>query len=192
LLRAPRLAPDGLALAFVDASGSVGVLELPGQRLTRVAFGATAPPSWLPDSSAVVITGQPDGPDAVPSASVPISPLEPSDDDAVFRLARSGTSTGETALETGWRVVAVATDGTIAYATDAGRLGITTGLDEAGEQDVVEDARVTDAAFAPSADAMVIVVAGAEDDPGALELLDLGSGRRSPLAPEGWLPHWLP
>jgi hypothetical protein len=36
------------------------------------------------------------------------------------------------------------------------------------------------------------VVAGAEDYPGALELLDLGSGRRSPLAPEGWLPHWLP
>jgi hypothetical protein len=192
MLRAPRFAPDGLALAFVDASGSVGVIELPGQRLTRVAFGATGPPSWMPDSSAVLLTGQRDGVDPTPAPSAPIGPLEPGDDDAVFRLARSGTTPSETALMAGWRVVAVATDGMLAYATDRGRLGVTTRLDEVGDEGVVSNARVTDAAFAPGNDAMVIVVAGAEGDPGTLELLDLGTGRRSPLAPEGWLPLWLP
>jgi len=192
ILRAPRFAPDGLALAFVDASGAVGVIELPGQRLTRVAFDATGPPAWMPDSSAVLLPGRRGDGDPAASPAVPIRPLEPGDDDAVFRLARSGTTPSETVLGAGWRVVAVAADGTVAYATDRGSLGVTTRLDDAGDEGVVVNARVTDAAFAPGTDAMVIVVAGAEEEPGALELLDLGTGRRTPLAPEGWLPLWLP
>lgn len=192
LLRAPRFAPDGLALAFVDSGGGVGVLELPRQRLTVVPFDASGPPVWTPDSSAVLLSGSLRDVEAPPPASAPVPPLEPGPDDAIFRLARSGTTPAETALEAGWRVLGVATDGTVAYATDGGLLGVTTELDDTGEEGIVRNARVTDAAFGPGTDAMVIVVAGAEDDPGALELLDVGTGQRTPLAPEGWLPLWLP
>ena len=43
-LRAPRYAPDGQSLAFVDIAGSVGILELPAERLTLVPFIAAAAP----------------------------------------------------------------------------------------------------------------------------------------------------
>ena len=56
-LRAPRYAPDGQSLAFVDLAGSVGILELPAERLTLVPFAAAAAPIWMPDSSGVLLTG---------------------------------------------------------------------------------------------------------------------------------------
>ena len=75
-LRAPRYAPDGQALAFVDLSGSVGMLELPAERLTLVPFAAAGAPIWMPDSSGVLITGSgasDDEPDPVFDA--PVTPL---------------------------------------------------------------------------------------------------------------------
>ena len=193
LLRAPRYSPDGLALAFIDASGAVGLLELPAQRLTLVPFGASAPPAWLPDSGVVLLVGGPREATGEPgTVEAPVERLSPGAGDAVHRLARSGISARETALGAGWRVLAVAGDGTIAYATDRGRLGITADEDEADGPLVVEDARVIGAAFAPGEEAMVIVVADEGATAGSLERLDLADGTRTVLAAEAWLPRWLP
>jgi hypothetical protein len=193
LLRAPRYSPDGLALAFVDGSGAVGLLELPAQRLTLVPFAAAAPPAWLADSSAVLLGGAPL--DAVGDADPLVAPVErlrPGAGDAVHRLARSGITTRETAFGAGWGVLAVASDGTIAYATDQGRLGTTADAGEADGPLLVDDARVIGAAFAPGEEAMVIVVAEGDATAGSIERLDLADGDRTVLTTEGWLPRWLP
>jgi hypothetical protein len=59
LLRAPRFSPDGTALAFVDETGRIGVLELRSERLTAAPFAALSPPVWLTDSSALLLSGLP-------------------------------------------------------------------------------------------------------------------------------------
>jgi hypothetical protein len=193
VLRAPRYSPDGLALAFVDASGAIGLLELPGQRLTVVPFAAAAPPAWLPDSSAVLLGGT--ALEAIGEAQPLVAPVErlvPGPDDAVHRLARSGVTARETALGTGWRVLSIALEGTIAYATDEGRLGTTPDVGEVDGPLRIGDARVVAAAFAPGEEAMVIVVAEEGATAGTIERLDLTNGDRTVLTTEGWLPRWLP
>jgi hypothetical protein len=193
LLRAPRYSPDGLALAFVDASGAVGMLELPAQRLTLVPFAAATPPAWLPDSSAVLLGGRPlDASGEADVLSAPVERLASGPDDAVHRLARSGVATRETALGAGWRVLAVAPEGTIAYATDQGRLGTTPDEDGAGGPLLLDDVTVIAAAFAPGEEAMVIVVADEGATAGSIERLDLAGGDRTVLTTAGWLPRWLP
>ena len=187
--RAPRFAPDGSALAFVDLAGGVGVLELPEQRLTLVPFTASAPPTWLADSSALVLTGDPTA--QATELDIPAGPLEPDAADGVHRLARSGVDTSETPLERGWRVIAVAPDGTLAFTDALGRLGTTTSLGSTGIPTLVEDDRVVAAAFAPGDASMVIVVAD-EGSVGSLELIDLASGERTPVAPDAASPRWLP
>ena len=187
LLRAPRYAPDGLALAFVDAAGAVGILELPAQRLTRVPFAASAPPAWLPDSRAMLLTGHRRS-DATPSAvEAPVLPLEPGAADAVHRLGRSGTTVTETAFEPGWRLLGIAADGTIAWVDPDGALGTTTDPADVGEP-LLDDLEVAAGALAPGEAAMVIVTG----DRGQLELLDLESRDRSILAPQGARPRWVP
>ena len=57
-LRAPRYAPDGQALAFVDPTGFVGIVELATGSVTRVRYEAQAPPAWRPDGSAILLTGR--------------------------------------------------------------------------------------------------------------------------------------
>jgi hypothetical protein len=189
--RAPRYAPDGLALAFIDLAGAVGVVELPAQRLTLVPFTATAPPIWLADSSALLLTGDAAAEPASDGLDIPAAPLEPAGTDAVHRLARSGVATSETALASGWRVIARAADGRLAYTDSLGRLGTAATIGSAGIPTLVEDDRVVAAAFAPGEASMVIVVAE-EGSVGSVELLDLESGDRTPLAPDGASPRWLP
>ena len=189
--RAPRYAPDGQALAFVDATGAVGVLELPAQRLTRVPFAAAAPPIWLPDSAALLLTGQPDGGSFSVTFEAPVGPLERDPDAGVHRLARSGTTTAATTVGRGWRVLAVAADGTIAYTDPRGWLGTSATIEAAGDTTLIRGAEVTAAAFGPSESAMAIEVASVGGK-GRLELLDLETGRRVVLAGDGSRPRWLP
>ena len=190
-LRSPRYAPDGQALVFVDLSGAVGILELPDRRLTSVPFTARAAPLWLADGSAVLLTGSTDGASVPGVVSEPLPPLQPDDEDAVYRLARSGTTATETALGPGWRVLAVAPDGTIAYATDRGWLGFTMSVGELDDPAAVDDGRVVAGAFAPGEDAIAVSV---DDGDGAtrLEIVDPATGRETPLAPDGRAPRWLP
>ena len=191
LLRAPRFSPDGQALAFVDAAGAIGILELPAQRLTRVPFSASAPPRWLHDSGELLLTGQADGGGSSDVLEVPAGPLLAGPDAALYRLARSGTVATDSQLPRGWQVIAVAADGTIAYVDGQGRLGTTSELAAATDPDLVRDAEVAAGAFAPGEAAMVIVV-DVEDGVGGLELLDLETGERTMLAPDGSHPRWLP
>lgn len=190
-LRAPRYAPDGQALAFVDASGTVGILDLPDLRLAHVDYAASAKPVWLPDGSAVLLTGSTGGASVPRALDAPVPPLTPGDEDAVHRLGRSGTRVTDTAFGPGWRVLAVATDGTIAYATDRGWLGLTVSADELGDPANVDGGRVVAGAFAPGESAMVIAVEGVDGGVG-LELVDLDTDLRTPLAPDGASPRWLP
>ena len=124
-LRAPRYAPDGQSLAFVDLSGSIGILELPAERLTLVPFAAAGAPIWMPDSSGVLITGSgasDDDPD--PMFDAPVTPLANGPSDAVHRLSRSGTSVVELRFGVGSEAFGVAADGRILYADRGGGLRI--------------------------------------------------------------------
>ena len=57
LLRAPRYSPDGTRLAFVDLSGSVGIVNLADGTLTAAPFDAAAPPVWMPSGSSALFSG---------------------------------------------------------------------------------------------------------------------------------------
>ena len=59
VLRAPRLSPDGSRLAFVDTSGSAGIVNLQTGAVTRSPGFVVAPPAWLPDNSTVLVSGLP-------------------------------------------------------------------------------------------------------------------------------------
>jgi hypothetical protein len=191
LVRAPRYAPDGLALAFVAADGALGVVELPGQRHTRIEFGASAPPTWLPDSSALLVTGVVEVVDGGEAVEAPVMPLLPRSTAEVFRLGRSATAVEETVFARGWLVLAVAPDGAVAFVDAAGGLGITTDLRTVPAERIVATGRVVGASFAPDDATMVIAVEGSEGGT-RIERLDLATGERELLAPSGTRPRWLP
>ena len=197
-LRAPRYAPDGDALAFVDAAGYVGIVERGSDSVTQVAYEAHAPPLWLPDGSAVLVSGRmAAGSPAVPELAVPVGPLQPAGGLTAGLLARSGTAVEATGFGSGAAVVAVATDGRIAYLRDDGSPRITDDVREPGSVPApLRGERVNAVAFAPGEDAIVVVVLGSEADgataEGTLERVELGDGVRDVLASDGRRPWWLP
>ncbi len=199
LFRAPRFSPDGQALAFVDLEGSVAILELPSERLTRVDAVAVAAPAWLPDSSGILVTHHARGVGMVltsPDDRVHAMDERPWDAIAVGLMSRSGTALTETAIGPGASVAGVDRGGRIAWLDVDGRLHLSEDADDRGQ--VVSGARdvtVASAAFAAGEDAMVIVVVPLDDPDGSfggVEHLDLETGRRSVLTPEGARPRWLP
>ena len=191
-IRAPRYAPDGQALAFVDPDGAVGILELPAERLTLAPFGAAAAPIWMPDSSGVLLTGTSD-PREPPDTTfgAPVGPLVGGAADSVHRLARSGTTTVDFGLGAGAMALGVGPDGAIAYADPGGLLRIAESLGDAPAVEALTDEPVAAAAIAPGEPAAVAVFADT-GDVGSVELVDLADGERTPLAPDGAGPRWLP
>jgi Bacterial Ig-like domain/WD40-like Beta Propeller Repeat len=191
-LRAPRFSPDGQALAFVDVGNQhLGVLELPSDRVTRVDATVTSPPEWVADSSAVLVTHRPrpDGQQLVRADGL-VHPLEPNppDEMAIGQLSRSGLSLVPTDLGRGpgATLLAIDRDGRVAYLI-GGRLHVAGGVDESGELvRATADEIVRGAAFGRGEAVMVIALAG------RVELLDLVTGRRTVLVPEGSRPNWLP
>ena len=195
-LRAPRYAPDGSAIAFVDVTGSVGILELGMDAVRRVAYEAMAPPAWLPDSDAVLVTGRSSG-TASPERrfEAPIAPLGPTGRSEIAILDRPGASLLESGLGTGAAVVAIAADGRVAYARADGQLWIADDPAHAGSPAPgLEDERIEAASFAPGEESMVVVVS--DDEAAAsrvrIERLTLPSGDRSILSNEGRMARWLP
>ena len=192
-LRAPRYAPDGQALAFVFGSGSVGILELPDARLTIAPFAAAAAPIWLPDSSAVVLTGSRGTGD--PSANlpwaIPIAPFAAGPDDSAFQFARSGTEVSPLRFGGGSEILSVGADGRIAYADRGGLLRIAHSTIEAPSGAAITDEPVSAAALAPSEE---LAVAAFVDDAteGSIELVNLDDGEQTVLAESGHSPQWLP
>ena len=197
-LRAPRYAPGGDALAFVDPSGSVGIVELATDAVIRVAFEAQAPPLWLPDGSATLLTGRDSQrPREVPALTAPVAPMEPGSDASVGVLERSGSVVRESGFGNDAAAASVASDGRIAYLRQDGSLRIS---DDVGEPGTVPGRlrgdRIGAAAFAPGEDAVVVVVlpadAGQPAAEGSIERIKLGRNVRDVLANDGWRPSWLP
>ena len=191
-MRAPRYAPDGQALAFVDLAGAIGILELPAERLTLAPFDAAAAPIWMPDSSGVLLTGTP-ARGAAPDVAFdpPLAPLVGGAGDSVHRLARSGTTTTDLGVGAGARVLGVGPDGSIAYTGPDGLLRIAGSLGDMPSAVAVTDEPVAAAAIAPSEPAAVVVFAEA-GGVGPIELVEFADGARTPLAPDGTSPRWLP
>jgi hypothetical protein len=199
-LRAPRYAPDGASLAYVDLTGSVGILAIGTGEVTRVRYEADAPPAWLPNGTAVLLTGRPLGaPERDPDLGGPVAPLEPLEATGtveVVVLDRSGSTLDDSGFGGGARVAAVASDGRIAYLRADGSLRIAEGPSDAGVavRNLVGEL-IAAVSFAPGEDAAAIVVlpAASADATGlSLERIELDDGRRSILANDGWRPRWLP
>jgi hypothetical protein len=191
-LRAPRFAPDGQALAFVDLTGSIGILELPDARLTRVPFAASAPPIWMFDATRVLLTGRPaEEPISGPSFEAPVAPLAAGSGDSAYQLARSGTTTTPTPWGAGSHPLAASPDGDIAYVDLGGALWITARPSAAGEEPIAADLDPLAAAFAPGEPA-IVVASGQSGARRAIVRIETDSGRRTQLAPEGDAPRWLP
>lgn len=123
--RAPRYSPDGRALAFVDPGGQVGIVEVASGRLTLVPFRAVQPPAWLPDSSAIVVTGARDArlaPVRIPAGSVrrldPIAldlAAEVRERLEMVRIERADGALSRTAFGRGVLRAAVSASGELAF-----------------------------------------------------------------------------
>lgn len=111
LLRAPRIAPDGTALAFVDAAGRVAILDLELRQLSAAPFLALSEPVWLADSSGVLVAGVPAGSGAplVYQPGTPVPLLDPASrrpaatqmtDLRIVRLGRFTSAVADTGFGT--------------------------------------------------------------------------------------------
>jgi Bacterial Ig-like domain/WD40-like Beta Propeller Repeat len=190
-LRGPAYAPDGQALAYVDLVGWVGIVELPAERLTRAPFDASGTPVWLPDSSAILVTGErASGAGAERTFTAPVQPLVGGEGDAVHRMARSGMAMSDGGLGAGSSVLAVSSDGRVAYLVD-GLLHVVDGLDDEAPDGPIVDAPASGARFAPAEDVLVVAFS-ADGAVGPIELVDLASGERTALVDRGLDPRWLP
>ena len=193
VLRAPRYAPDGEALAFVDAAGRIGILELADDELTWVPFAAASAPAWSADGRSLLLTGRPaeGDPALVDGLAGPVAPLRPGPDDGVHRLVRGGTAPSQLRLGEGSSVLAVGSDGTVAYADADGWLRVIDRPTALPVGPALIREPVTGAAFAPGEPSLVVAVA-AEEGIGTLDLLDLLTREQTPLVPDGTDPRWLP
>jgi hypothetical protein len=203
VLRAPRYSPDGAALAFVDMSGRVGVVELPNGRLTTAPFAAVGPPAWLPTGTGVLLAGSPAGALEPSPAGQPLPPLDPgalqlsSFELGALRIARldrgaatvdlleqaPGASRPEAGEAGRYLFIAVQPgavlgNGTLWLATADG--GLIRQLGNGADA-------VTSASFGPGSQDVATARLG-----DGIWLVDAGTGSSEQLSQDGWLPRWLP
>jgi hypothetical protein len=205
LLRAPRYAPDGGQIAWIDAGGGVVILDVATDDRRRVPFAALEPPVWLPERGGLVVSGvaAEDAPRWRPAPDAPVAPLDAATAGAsviadlqIVRISDAGRVTPIEAGAGGARLAAGAA-GRVAFvrlsaAGRAGTLWITnrtlTGASRAG----AGDDRVARAAFAPDPDLLVIERVTADGRSGGLWQIDEASGRVIQLSKDGSQPRFLP
>jgi hypothetical protein len=207
LLRAPRISPDGTAVAFVDQAGRVSILDLELEQLASAPFVALSEPIWLPDSSAVLVAGLPAGSAIGSDGYLPHSPvalLDPASHELglaqvaalhVVRFDRFATSVGATAFGGGASRPAVDPGGRYAFIRleaeepGGGRLWLTHAFDQGGTAIGVGPNRaIATASFAPKPGWMVV----GEPEPGGFWLVNVDGGESRQLSTDGWLPRWVP
>jgi hypothetical protein len=189
--RAPRYSPDGRTLAFVEDVW-LGLLDVPSGDIAWVPLAASAPPIWMPDSSALLESGRqdlrPTGP--LPFA-IPIEPMAGTVVDIAFRVDRQSGTAASLPFGPGARPLAVSAAGQIAYVDAQGALQIADGITDRDALRLIEDPATVAAAFAPGEPAIVAALTSA-DRPGPVVRVEVPSGRRTELAREGASPRWLP
>ena len=210
VLRAPRYAPDGSALAFVDTSGRAAILELETGEQASARFDAAGPPVWLPDSSAVLVSGLPNGIDP-PRGAEPLPRLDPASLDigsgefaalGIGRLERDAASVTPLDLPQGAARPAVSGDALLFVTLRRG------GDDAAGELWLAADAsdpgvtrRLLSDGGAPIRSGSFGVergtVVASRDAPagsggGGVWVVDTLLGRPQQLSEDGWQAIWLP
>ena len=204
LLREPTYAPDGSAIAFVDTAGAVGIYDLDSERVTRAAFDATAAPAWLPDASALLLSGNrrrlpPDPAEALRHPPrTPVEPLAPSYGvrPEAARLAADGASVTPTSYADGARSFAIDGGGRVAYVAAAadipgGPVWLATG---SGRGETLGDVSLTAEAvgFTPERGTLVIGRTAADGTSRGIWLVAIADGRAQQLAADGARPRWLP
>ena len=211
VLRAPRYSPDGAALAFVDMSGRVGVVELPGARLTTAPFAAVSAPSWTLDSTGLLLSGSPAGALEPAAPGEPLAPLDPgslgvsSFAIGALRIASLDRGADEVDLldqpPGASRPEAGPEDRYLFIVADAGEvqapgelwLSTASGsgfpvLDDGGGS-------VRTAGFGPEGRNVVAArspAPGTGPQTGGIWLVDPVTGDGEQLSEDGWLPRWLP
>ena len=207
LLRAPRYSPDGHALAFIDEAGRVGVLELPGDRLTTAPFHAVEPPTWLADSSGLLLDGL-RGASSVPrprpgQAVVPLALEDVNVSSGQLRqlvvvsLDRGADAISPSGLPVGVARPAVDADGRLAYllldpGRRAGAAWVTRLGDGAGRSLLVE-MELSAVRFTPDPDRLLLA-AGRDgaNAAGGIWLFDVSNGSTRRIGDDGWMPRWVP
>lgn len=214
LLRAPRLSPDGTALAFVDEAGRVAILDLELKEVSAAPYLALSAPLWLPDSSGVLIAGLATTPGVGSRAYPPGTPvplLDPAARDLseaelqavrIGLLGRFTSSVKATAFGPGTARPAVDAVGRIAFIrleagnALAGTLWLSGTVDDPGDEMMRDPgAQAGSASFAPERNTMVLGrVASPGDalDEGGVWLLSLVSGEAQQISTDGWQSRWLP
>jgi hypothetical protein len=203
LLRAPTYAPDGEALAFVDAAG-VGIVDLAGADTVamRAALERSGPPTWLPDASALLlVAGDGAGDHIEPVPGGPVLPLAVAEGGArIVLVERSDGRIVETRLTGGTQVAAIGTDGRVAYLRETdpsaagGRLFVADAVDGAGRP-VGAAAELLFSAITIAPEPATLVLAALDAETGeeaGVWLLDLEAEQIRQLTTEGRRPRWLP
>jgi dipeptidyl aminopeptidase/acylaminoacyl peptidase len=146
----------------------------------------------MPDSSAVLLTGrQPVPPQPSVAFEAPVAPLSPSPDDAVFRLPRLATSVSPSPFGDGARVVAVSSEGEIAYVDGEGRLWLADLPNTAPARPALRGIEVHAAGFAPDGRPLVLELSDGGEG-ATIELFDAVGEDRQVIAIEGTMPRWQP
>lgn len=211
LLRAPRVAPNGTALAFVDAGGTVSILDLLSGVISTAPFLAESEPIWLADSSGVLVTGLGTRSSARLRLEphMPVPRLDPASfglDTAqlgalrVVILDRGSRIVFSTALGPGAALPTIDAAGRVAYlrlstSAEVGSPWFAATADAGGRQLMPDPAAFAGSvSFTPEPDVIVVSrgsASGLAGD-GGIWLVSLLDGSAQQLSADGRMPRWLP
>lgn len=187
LLRAPRYAPDGLAIAFVDDDGTLAILDTEADTLTHHEVVVHGVPAWLPDGSALLVDGS-EVAEAAETVTAPVHPLQAGEGTAIHRVPRGEAGEPTRPFGDGTRLVAVGADGDVAFLDGEDlRLG---DADDGDSEPLLEDVAVGSGGFGPAGASLVIGLEG--PGVGWLEVVDTVSGSRERLLDGASRPRWQP
>jgi hypothetical protein len=192
-LRAPSYSPSGDALAFVDLGGAIGILDRDTDELTMVEATAAGTPAWAAGGAVLLVPLRDEpAPDAFEAPVASFAPIQPV---AVGILRADGSAIDGTVLEAVVHLVS-GPEGRIGWVDADGRAHVAEDAEDAGAGDTVPDAleefMVSEIAFGPVEDVVLVVYGGEQVGGRRIDRVDLASGERTSLSRNGWQVRWLP